>query len=291
MVLLCLFAENTLTAQQAASWSTEDYKDKDQFKKFLKRRRVIGAWQINELKKGALVVRLKTNARLIETLKAQGNTELANRKYFETYVMNKNLMMAYKKNYDFSHIYFIFSHSSDSLLKGQRSGIFLDTNLRVDPNIRLAEDFYLLAERDYSYNSSIGFVPLDSAGKQTERGNPGTEMFVVIKNKFGHQLKEPFPYAVSAPGFIDLAYQFLGTRNEQNELIWFSYETSQQEEAIKKRFPNSQEWVKFDIKKSYFISKLALPVLQLNTNLRDYYQASPPPDLNRIDPETKKFLY
>ncbi len=290
-LLLCLFVGENLLAQQTTSAKTQDYKDKDQFKKFLKRRRVIGAWQINELKKGALVVRLKTNARLIESLKAQGNTELANKKYFENYVTNKNLMMAYKKHYNFSQIYFIYSHSSDSLLKGHRSGIFLDTNLRIDPLIEMKETFYLIAERDYVFNSSIGFVPIDSADKQIERGNPGTEMFVVLKNKFGHQLKEPFPYSIGDGSFIDLSYQYLGTTNAQNNLIWFPYENVKQEIKIKKSFPENQVWVKFELKKRHFEEKMALSVQQLNLNLKDYYQASPPPDLSRLDPEIKMFLY
>ena len=290
ILLMFCFACGTAEAQQRSS-TLDDYKDQEQFKKFLKRRRVIGAWQINQLKTGALVIRLKTNARLIETLKAQGNVELANKKYFENFAMNKNLMLAFKKYYNFSKVYFILSHSSDSLLKGAVSGIFLDTNMRVDPTIVLQEKFYLLGEKDYVFNSSIGFVPIDSAQKQIEHGNPGTEMFMVLKNKFGHQLKEPFPYAVNDPSLIDLSYHFIGTTNEKNEIIWFPAETDREAQNIKRTYPQYQNWVMFDIKKKNFVSKLSVPIMQLNTNLRDYYQVSPPPDMSRIDDETKKFLY
>src|SRR5690606_7913607 len=40
------------------------------------------------------------------------------------------------------------------------------------------------------------FVPEDSAKFVTEHGNPTLEMAVVLKNKYGHQLKKPFPYRV-----------------------------------------------------------------------------------------------
>lgn len=292
VLLFCFATGDLLLAQEPSKANKyDDYKDKDQFKKFLKRRRVIGAWQINQLKTGALVVRLRTNARLIETLKVQGNTELARQKYFETYVMNKNTMMAYRNNYDFSKLYFIYSSSSDSLLKGARTGIFLDTALNVDPNIIMNEDFYLLAERDYVFNSSIGFVPIDSAEKQIERGNPGTEMIAVIKNKFGHQLKEPFPYNVGDLSLSAISYRFIGTQNEKSELIWFMVESAKQESDIKSRYPQLKDWLRFDIKKQFYTSKLSLPIQQLNLNLRAYFQATPPPDMTRIDPEIKKFLY
>jgi hypothetical protein len=95
-------------------------------------------------------------------------------------------------------VYFIYGGSSDSLRNGTRSGIFLDSNLNVNRSLTMNEKFYLLAETDYVYNSSIGFVPEDSAMKVTERGNPSSAEFpIVVKNKYGHQLKNPFPYSVS----------------------------------------------------------------------------------------------
>jgi len=281
----------TAVAQQEEDFKYKDYKDKDQFQKFFKRRRLISAWQINQLKTGALIVRLKTNKKLIDALIAKGNPELANQKEIETFVMNKNIMMAYLKSYNFSKIYFINSQFSDSLLRGTRAGIFLDTNMQIDPNINMSESFYLLAERDFAYNSSIGFVPLDSAEKVVECGNPGAEMSVVIKNKFGHQLKNPFPYAEGDYTLSGIKYEFIGARDNKLGFVWFLVESSKQEMEIKKLNPQYNDWIKFEIKKQFEISKLLLPIQQLNQNLKAYYQATPPPDLSRVDPEIKKFLY
>lgn len=173
-----------------------DYKDGKQFKDFYKRRNIIGRWQINQLKNGALVVRLHNNKTLVDGLKKMGKADLAAQKELEMMAVNKNILMAFTRYYKFSKVYFFFSNNSDTLLKGARSGIFLDTNLIVDPNIEMKETFYLLAEHDDVYNSSIGFVPEDTAKLTKETGNPSKEAAMVIKNKYGHQLKDPFPFYV-----------------------------------------------------------------------------------------------
>ncbi len=194
IILFCTFVAHRALAQDARE-SEKDYKDKKQFERFNKRRSAIAAWQVNQLKNGALVVRLKTNSLLINKLLENGDSILAKEKWIETAGINLNTMRAYINNYTFSKVYFIFSNSSDSLLNGTRQNIFLDTNLRVDPSIILKENFYLIAERDYAYNSTIGFVPEDSARLVKEAGYGVKEMALVVKNKYGHQLKRPFPYA------------------------------------------------------------------------------------------------
>jgi hypothetical protein len=141
----------------------QEYKDQEQFKNFYSRRNEIGKWQINQLKNGALLVRLHTNKNVIESLKKMGKADLATRKELELMAVNKNIVMAFTRFYKFSKVYFFFSDRSDTLLKGARSGIFLDTNLVIDPKIEMKENFYLLAEQDDAYNSSIGFVKEDTA--------------------------------------------------------------------------------------------------------------------------------
>lgn len=184
------------TAQSVAEATNKDYKDPKSHEKFRKRRMAVSAWQVNQLKDGALVVRLKTSAHLINGLKKRGEEVQAEKARLEQMAINRNFQRAFLDKYSFSKVYFIYSHSSDSLLQGVRSGYFLDTNLRIDPSIRLNENFYLLAETDYIYNSSIGFVPQDSAVHVVEQGNPSSsEAPIVVKNKYGHQLKDPFPYS------------------------------------------------------------------------------------------------
>lgn len=180
----------------------QEYKDQDQFKHFVKRREIIAKWQINQLKSGALVVRLHNNQKLIEGLKKMGNADLATQKEHEQMAINKNILLAFTKNYTFSKVYFFYGSSSDSLFRGVRKGIFLDTNLAVVPSIEMKESFYLLAESDDVYNSSIGFVREDTAKFIKETGNAAKEAAIVIKNKYGHQLKDPFPFFVTNKSIV-----------------------------------------------------------------------------------------
>jgi hypothetical protein len=195
LFVLCVFNLNGQDKNESV-YNPKDYKDNSQFKNFYKRRFIIAKWQINQLKNGALIVRLHNNKTLIEGLRKMGKADLATQKEYEMLAVNKNIVLAFKKYYTFSPVYFYFSSNSDTLLNGARSGIFLDTNLTVDPSIVLKEKFYLLAEKDDVYNSSIGFVREDTARLVKEIGNPSKEASMVIKNKYGHQLKDPFPFYV-----------------------------------------------------------------------------------------------
>jgi hypothetical protein len=171
-----------------------DYKNRDEFKHFNKRRQAVSKWQINQLKSGALLVRLHDSKFLAEQLRKRGQSDLALQKEHEAFAINKLILRAFIRHYTFSKVYFFFSDKSDTLLKGARTGIFLDTNLTVDPSITMSENFYLIAEKDDIYNSSIGFVREDTARFVKETGNAVKEAPIVIKNKYSHQLKEPFPF-------------------------------------------------------------------------------------------------
>jgi hypothetical protein len=207
-----------------------DYKSRDEFKHFNKRRHDVSRWQINQLKDGALVVRLHNNRYLAEQLKKRGQTDLAVQKEHEAFAINKNIVRAFQKYYTFSKVYFFYSEQSDTLQKGARSGIFLDTNLTIDPSITLNENFYLLAEKDDVYNSSIGFVKEDTARFIKEKGNAVREVPLVLKNKYGHQLKDPFPFfspynakAISQGGNVTVMINFGGAMipvslNKRNSL-------------------------------------------------------------------------
>ena len=199
ITFICLFFISALGISQTGSDADNVFRpqeDQEQFKSFYKRRNAVGKWQINQLKNGALCVRLHTNKTLVEGLRKMGKADLATQKEYEMMAINKNIVMAFTKYYNFSKVYFFFSNHSDTLLKGARSGIFVDTNLVVDPKIEMKENFYLIAEKDDAYNSSIGFVREDTAKFVKEKGNASKECAMVIKNKYGHQLKDPFPFFV-----------------------------------------------------------------------------------------------
>ncbi len=151
--------------------------------------------QINKLKNGgALLVRLKTNANTISKLKTAGNIDLATQVERETFIMNKNIVRAYLKEFTFCPVYFFNSEFSDSVKHKKLDHIFLDSNLIVNPSIICSANFYLIAEQGVIYESSLGIVSESQAAKAIERGSPTKEVSIVIKNRYFIQLQKPFPY-------------------------------------------------------------------------------------------------
>jgi hypothetical protein len=282
-------------------YNNDDYKNKDQFEKFQKRRKIVGAWQINQLKKGALVIKLKTNKTLITELIKAGNIELAEKKKLETFIINKNIVAAYRDNLNFCKIYFMYSNSADSLLNGVRRGIFLDSNLVIDPTIEMPEKFYLVAEKDNVYNSSIGFVTEDSARVIKEHGNPSGQLVdIVIKNKYGHQLKKPFPYECGF-GYKGGAYDVSFVKNipiyyfETDKKYDFNIDKTQLidfKNNPKKEFKKQPKEAKvFMLDKQYGYEAMSAKVNRFNEYLNSYYKSSPNPEMDKISKEIIPFLY
>jgi len=282
------------------TYNHDDYKDKKQFEKFMKKRKVISAWQINELKTGALVVKLKTNKNLIDELEKQGKKDLAEQKRLETYIINKNLMQAFRDNFDFCKVYFIYSSANDSLLNAVRKGIFLDSTLKPNASIEMNEKYYLLAERDYVYNSSIGFVPEDSARSVRERGNPsGDQAEAVIKNKYGHQLKKPFPYVCGYgnKSVFDLAFvkevpQHYYLRGDDIEYNIDKTQLQDMKNSTAREFKKAPGGSKtFMLDKQHAYEIVSMKVNKFNEDMVSFYKGNPKPEQDKIDKDLLPFLY
>lgn len=276
-----------------------DYKDPKQFEKFKDRKDVIAAWQIKQLREGALVVRLKTNHNVIEGLKAQGKKELAADKEKEQYVINANTVQAFRDKFKFCKVYFMYSNYSDTLMKGARKGMFLDSNMKVDPTIAMNEKYYLLAEEDYRYNSSIGFVPEDSAKKTVEAGNNTQEEGIIIKNKYGHQLKGPFPYSIEEANYMNASYDVpVSATTLPDGTSSFTYKVNktllaEMESKDKKKSASVKvsPGTTVKIKKQYMYEKIAVLVDKLDNDLFHYFNNTQKLDESKIDASIKPFLY
>ncbi len=270
---------------------SKEYKNKEQFEKFYKRRKTVGAWQINQLKEGALVVKLKTKNLLINSLLKKGDVEGAEQVKLETRATNLSVMRAYSQNYNFSKLYFIYSNSSDSLFNGIRENIFLDSSLTIDPKIKMLEKFYLIAETDNLYNSSIGFVREDTAKYIREEGSQTmTDLPIVIKNKFGHQLKRPFPFSagvrlipekaiyetVIVVDGIDIPFNIGDGKRLLRDKIYYTI---------------NHKPVALYIQRQFTFSMFSVSVDNLNQNLFDFLRSNPKHELENISPEMKPFLY
>ncbi len=172
----------------------KDYNNDSTFKDFFRKRDDVAKAQINQLKNGALLVRLKTNQKAIDRLKAAGNVDLATQVEREVQQTNKTIMRAFLREFKFCPVYFFYSQYSDSVKHQHLEGIFTDTTLQVNPGIVCRASFYLVAEQNSVYNSSLGLVPLSQAPFAQERGTSVKEVAVVVKNRYFIQLHEPFPY-------------------------------------------------------------------------------------------------
>jgi hypothetical protein len=173
----------------------KEYKGDTSYANFNNLRFDVARAQINLLKSGALLVRLKTNINTITKLKAAGNIDLATQVERETNLRNKIIIASYIQEFTFCPVYFFYSNYSDSVKNKSIKGIFLNTNLEIDPTIECKASFYLIA--DYGgniYNSSLGIVSESSASKSIERGDPIREVAISIKNRYFIQLHNPFPY-------------------------------------------------------------------------------------------------
>lgn len=266
-IFLFVFVFTEVKAQTERS-SDKDYHNKEEFKKYRRRADQVSSWQIQNLKFGAIVVRLQNNKRKIDAYKKIGDLQSATMVQAETQNHNKVVMRSVMKELTFCKVYFIYSQSSDSLLNGARKGIFLDTNLQVSSTINLSENFYLLAEELYVKNSSIGFVKEDTAKYQVEKGTIYPYITLVMYNKYGHQLKPPFP--LSGRGFISFF----------NPKIWVK------EKVVKE--DGSVEYIKIKTYKNHQ-RNYARSIEDLNTKLFNFYDRCQGDQIS--DPSVKPFLY
>jgi hypothetical protein len=287
-VITCL----TVAQNPLSEGSEKDYKDRNSHERFGRRRFIVSAWQINQLKQGALVVKLHTNQLLIDAFKKQGLPEEAERVRLEAAATNINIIRAYLSKYKFSKVYFIYSHSSDSLRKGKTSGIFLTYDLAIDHSLTMQESFYLTAESDYVYNSSIGFVPEDSASSVIERGNPSASEFpIIIKNKYGHQLKNPFPFSISKVVFS--RRERIIEMNIEGKTVPFTVSSSTKRGGSPvSSYRINGKHMELVIARMFTYYTMSEVVEKFNAELNNFYRSSPSPaETDKAYRDCQPFFY
>jgi hypothetical protein len=133
---------------------------------------------IENLKNGAAIVRLYVNKPKVDLLQKSINdsrTPEAEKKELEKILADhqldrelyvKHVIKAFKENYTFSKVYFMYDYDQKKLKDGVRSGIFLDENGRLDNSITLEEQHFLIFGRgnndDIILISQLNGEPLPS---------------------------------------------------------------------------------------------------------------------------------
>jgi hypothetical protein len=160
---------------------------------------------IRELKDGMLIIRLDSHRKKITALKEaiareQPGSALRSRLEEDLKITiadkdkwNKALVDAFSNGYTFSEFLVMYDSSTFTLQEGVRSGIFLDENLEVDPDIELTEEVYYIL--DWEEND-----------RQSAAGQRG----LVFSDKDYRKLEPPFPYFTHAEKYAYFLFIPLG---------------------------------------------------------------------------------
>ncbi len=161
-----------------------------------KKNRAKAEQAIMALKDGALVLRLKTKRNKIEKIQElltkpdlNGNERKKLEKELETTIKERDeyntaTVAAFNNHYTFSAIYFMPDTSSVTLKKGQKSGIFYNDKLEIDPNVTITQDSFFIVYKGV----------LDTSTRT------GMEALIIMDRRFDI-VPSPFPYYVRVNNF------------------------------------------------------------------------------------------
>ena len=162
--------------------------------------------EINQLKNGALIVRLKTMKNSIEALKKIKKVEQALDLELKQKKFNLSVISAFKNNFNFCPTYFFFSDSSNNVRdKKFENVIFLDDSLHSDTSIKFIYKSFLTAEFDIIdqdttiFSTHFGSQYNAQSGTDIKNyyGGPNLNFnALIIKSDVFIQLRQPFPYYV-----------------------------------------------------------------------------------------------
>ncbi|MFT4662738.1 MAG: hypothetical protein ACI8XB_003031 [Patiriisocius sp.] len=162
--------------------------------------------QINNLKNGSLLIRLKTSKKSISGLKKMGKDAAAQKVENDQRSANMEIISTFRENFDFCPVHFFFSDFSQEVKDKQfEKVVFLNDSLQPDSTTLSDPDNYLIAE--------FGTIEQDTAiyidgyhlkrenGKVKKQTNyyGGADMrfgALIIKSDQFIQLKRPFPFYI-----------------------------------------------------------------------------------------------
>ncbi len=172
---------------------------------FRKQLNAVTKIQINQLKEGALLVRLQTKKNAIAGLRKFGKNKLADEIEKKQAAYNLNIITAFKAHFNFCPTYFFFSDYSANIKERQFDKVvFLNENMLADTSIKfnyttfLTADFGTIEQDTTTYFSGYTLTPdadWSIRKDKTYYGGPylGFEAFIIRSDTF-IQLRDPFPY-------------------------------------------------------------------------------------------------
>ena len=149
-------------------------------------------YSISKLKKGALLVRLKTRKASIDALRKTGQNKKADKLHKQVFEDNRKVIQSFKKHYSFSDVYFFYSTESDEVRNGNLSGIFLNENtleVDTDKQIDITQQHYMILD--------IGPLKIP-VSDDSEYQHTSLSRALVMKDKDFEQMYRPFPFYINA---------------------------------------------------------------------------------------------
>jgi hypothetical protein len=135
------------------------------------------ALEIEQLKKGVLLVRLKTGSLQLKSLEDAGNKKEAEAYRNKLKTENEAIVTAFRSQFKFCPVFFFYSNNSEKVRNGDFLNYLLNDELQPDSTMHIpASDYYLTTE--------FGFTE-----KQQIQG-------LVVMDRDFNQLRPPFPYLV-----------------------------------------------------------------------------------------------
>ena len=151
------------------------------------------ATQILNLKKGVLLVRLRTSDIAINNLKKSGNEKMAATVKRQQDAANQLLVHAFENQFNFCPVYYFYSSETEQVKTGKTKGYFLNSKLDPDPNIAISDTNYFIAElTDLEQFRVNPDSPEESVNAEV------TFKALVLRDYKFHQMAKPFPYFIKA---------------------------------------------------------------------------------------------
>lgn len=141
---------------------------------------------ISNLKKGALLVSLKSKKNTIKAFEAKGLNERAEMLREEQTLKNKEIINAFNEKYDFSDVYYFYDFDSRAVKEGDLKGVMLNEELEKDDGIVPESGSYYIARVGNVYSETFQD---DISG-------------IVIMDRNMEQLEKPFPFYVKKRVFF-----------------------------------------------------------------------------------------
>lgn len=146
--------------------------------------------QIQEMKNGVLLVRLRTQQNALDILQKKDKTKAEELKQSQA-TTNLQLANAFRQHFTFCPVYFFYSSDSEKIEKGEMLGILLNEKLEKDTTLQLPEKPFFIAE--------ITDIVQDQAGKREPDASYNAEATfkaLVLRDNYFNQLTSPFPFYV-----------------------------------------------------------------------------------------------